>query len=165
MGDALTVQDGRVVLFHYVLTNDEGEVLDRSGDAPMAYLHGYGNIVSGLEAALLGRSVGDKLRADVAPADAYGEVDADAYQSVHRSEFPRDMEIEVGMPVRAQGSDGRVAVLWITKIQGAQVTLTTNHPLAGVNLHFDVEITGIREASDEERTHGHAHGPDGHHHH
>ncbi len=165
MSEVLTVQDGRVVQFHYVLTGDDGAVIDRSSDQPMTYLHGYGNIVPGLESALLGKQVGAKVRADVTPADAYGELDADAFQSVHRSEFPKNMPIEVGTPVQAQGSDGRVVTLWIHKTEGAQVTLTTNHPLAGQNLHFDVEIVGIREASEEERGHGHAHGPGGHHHH
>lgn len=164
MGEVLSVEDGRVVLIHYVLKNDEGTVLDRSTTEPLAYLHGYGNIVPGLEAALLGKKPGDAIHVDVAPADGYGERDADAYQSVHRSEFPQGMDLSVGMPLRAQTSDGRAVMLWISKMEGAQVTVTPNHPLAGATLHFDVQIVSIREPSDEEREHGHVHGAGGHHH-
>jgi FKBP-type peptidyl-prolyl cis-trans isomerase SlyD len=161
----LTVQDGRVVLIHYVLKDDEGDVLDQSDAEPLAYLHGAQNIVPGLERALTGKKAGDEVHADIPPADAYGELKADAYESVHRSAFPKGMEVEVGMPVHAQGSDGKPMVLWIHEVEGARVTVTTNHPLAGRTLHFDVRIDEVREASAEELAHGHVHGPHGHHHH
>lgn len=165
MTEPITVADDRVVLFHYVLTDDDGTVIDRSTTEPLAYLHGHHGIVPGLERALVGAKVGQQLRADVAPADGYGEVDPDASISVHRNELPPGLEIEVGMPLRGQTPDGQMVIFWVEKAVGARVTLTRNHPLAGKTLHFDVSIVGIRDASPEELAHGHVHGPGGQHHH
>ncbi|MCB9682330.1 MAG: peptidylprolyl isomerase [Alphaproteobacteria bacterium] len=165
MSEPITIQDGHVVLFHYVLKDDGGQVLDASDADPMIYLHGYGNIVPGLERQLLGKSVGDELHAVVPPEEAYGVRREGATESVHRSAFPSDMQLEVGMPLRAEGSDGQSMVLWIDKIEGARVHVTSNHPLAGATLHFDVKVVGIRESTPEEVAHGHAHGPHGHGHH
>jgi FKBP-type peptidyl-prolyl cis-trans isomerase SlyD len=162
--EPITVADGRVVLIHYVLTDDEGAVIDRSSGEPLAYLHGHHGIVSGLERALAGAHVGQQIRADVAPAEGYGEVDPDATISVHRSELPPGLEVEVGMALRGATPDGRPAIFWVERTVGARVTLTRNHPLAGKTLHFDVTIAGIRDATSEELAHGHVHGPGGHHH-
>lgn len=165
MSEPLTIADDRVVLFEYVLKDDDGSIIDQSGPgAPMAYLHGHGNIVPGLERQLVGKSVGDALTAVVSPDEGYGALREDATESVHRSAFPKDMELRPGMPIRAEGSDGQQMILWVVKAEGARVTITANHPLAGKTLNFDVKVTGIREASSEEIAHGHVHGPDGHHH-
>ncbi len=165
MSELLTVADGRVVLFHYVLKDDAGVVIDASQEEPLAYLHGQGNIVPGLERQMTGLKVGDELVATVPPEEAYGAARGDVTESVHRSAFPKDMELQVGMPVRAEGPDGQPLMLWVEKIEGARVTITLNHPLAGKTLHFSVRIAEIREANENEIAHGHAHGPDGHHHH
>lgn len=154
-----------VVSFHYVLRNNEGEVLDSSPKGePMIYLHGAENIVPGLEKALLDKKVGDKLDVKVAAADGYGErVEGNA--AVPRSEFPDDIELEVGMSIMAEGPDGDAFPLWVVAVSDDEVTVDPNHPLAGVDLNFEVEIAAIRAATAEEMEHGHPHGPGGHHHH
>lgn len=160
-----TIAAGKVVHIHYTLTNDDGEVLDSSaGGHPLAYLHGYGNIVPGLEEGLEGASTGDQRQVDVAPEKGYGELQGDGPQAVRRSEFPKDMDLREGMPVRAEDGQGNAVVLWITKVEGAWVHVDINHPLAGQTLHFDVEVTEVRDATDVEIAHGHVHGPGGHHH-
>tara|TARA_B100001989_G_scaffold223756_1_gene177871 strand:+ start:172 stop:669 length:498 start_codon:yes stop_codon:yes gene_type:complete len=164
MSDTLT--HGKVGIFHYTLTNDEGATLDSSrGGQPMAYLHGFQNIVPGLESELEGKGAGDTFIAHVAPKDGYGEKEGPGPQAVHRSNFPKDFEPQIGRPIRAEGGDGQVVTLWITGVKGAQVYLDVNHPLAGQNLHFDIEVVGVRDATDNEKQHGHAHGIDGHAHH
>ncbi len=152
------VAKDKVVQIHYVLTGDDGTVLDASGEHPLSYLHGHSNIVSGLEKALEGKAVGDDVEAILPPEEAYGLYDAAAVQSVHRRELPSDAKLEVGRPLRAEGSAGQVVTLWVTAMKGARVTLTTNHPLAGKTLNFRVQIAGIRDGSPEEIEHGHVHG-------
>ena len=164
MSSDLTIADGLVVAFHYTLRNGEGEVIDQSQAEPLWYLHGASNIVPGLEKQLVGKTVGDEIEAVVPPEEGYGERRDDLSQSVHRSEFPKDMELQVGMPIRAEGNNGQAMMLWIEKVEGARVTVTANHPLAGETLHFSVKIAGLREATADEVSHGHAHGPGGHHH-
>jgi FKBP-type peptidyl-prolyl cis-trans isomerase SlyD len=163
--DSAVIADNMVVLFHYKLTNNDGEVLDASDDdEPMAYLHGADNIVPGLERAMLNRKVGDKFDVKVAPEEGYGErIDGDTV--VPRDQFPPDAEFEEGMSVVAEGPDGETFPLWIKSIDTDTITLDPNHPFAGVELNFSVEITEVRAASEEEIEHGHPHGPDGHHHH
>lgn len=162
-----TVADGKVVVFHYTLRNETGEVLDSSsGQEPLASLQGAGNIVAGLERELAGRTVGERLEVAVPPADGYGEVTGPGPQPVDRAAFPDDLEIQPGMPVIAQGPDGGQFTLWVTEVNDDEVLVDANHPLAGVTLNFEIEIVKIREATDEESTHGHPHGIDGtaHHH-
>ncbi len=155
----------KVVSFHYTLRNVKGDVIDASdaGD-PMPYLHGASNIVPGLEKAMQDRKVGDKFEVKVSAAEGYGErVEGSAL--VPRSDFPDDMELEVGMSLVAEGPDGDAFPVWIADITDEGVTIDPNHPLAGEELHFEVEIAAIRAATAEELEHGHPHGPDGHHHH
>jgi FKBP-type peptidyl-prolyl cis-trans isomerase SlyD len=157
-----TVANGKVVYFHYTLTNPEGEVLDQSeAETPLAYLHGAGNIVPGLETALLGRHVGDEFVAIVSPEEGYGEHDGEEPQEVPRDAFPDDMELEPGMPVFGETPDGDHVALWVVEVDDETVKLDANHPLAGVTLHFKVKITEVREATEEEQVHGHPHGFDG----
>lgn len=165
MTQPLVVADDRVVLFHYVLKDDAGAVIDASGEHPLAYLHGHGNIVPGLERQLVGLAVGAEVHAVVPPGEAYGEYNEDAVERVHRSALPKGLEPQPGMPLRFRSDDGQIATVFVVEAKGAWVTLTSNHPLAGQTLHFDIVIDAIREASAEEIAHGHAHGPDGHHHH
>ncbi|MBJ95926.1 MAG: peptidylprolyl isomerase [Rickettsiales bacterium] len=149
-------------MFHYLLKNSEGEVLDSSDGAdPLVYLHGAGNIVPGLEEELLGKTVGDKMSVIVPPEKAYGVRGGPGPQPVERSAFPADVELSAGMQFFAEAPDGSPLALWIVELSDDKVMVDANHPLAGVTLHFDVEITGLRDATDEEREHGHPHGPDG----
>jgi len=162
-----TVTANKVVTLHYTLTNDGGEELDSSvGSEPLMYLHGADNIVPGLEAALEGKKVGDKLKVKVEAADGYGERDDEGVFEVGRGQFPPKMPIEVGMRLNAQSpDDGAPVPAWVVAVKGDKITIDFNHPLAGARLHFAVEILGIRDASQEELQHGHPHGPDGHGHH
>jgi FKBP-type peptidyl-prolyl cis-trans isomerase SlyD len=145
------------------LTDEKGEALDSSEqDGPLTYLHGAGNIVPGLEAALEGKSVGDALKVVVPPADAYGEHDDELVQAMPRDRFP-DGEIEVGMRFQAQ-SHGGARVLTVTALSDDEVTIDANHPLAGRTLTFDVTVREVRDATQEEIEHGHVHGEHGHDH-
>jgi FKBP-type peptidyl-prolyl cis-trans isomerase SlyD len=153
-----------VVLIHYTLTNDAGEVLDSSsGGEPLAYIHGGGNIISGLEEALEGKVAGDKLKVAVPAEKAYGQPDAALVQQVPKRAFQGVGEVKPGMRFTAQTEHGPRAVV-VTRIVGDMVTVDGNHPLAGQPLNFDVEITEVRTATEEELAHGHVHGPGGHHH-
>ena len=153
-----------VVLVHYTLTNDAGEVLDSSsGGEPLAYLHGRGNLVAGLEEALEGKAPGDKFEVALTAEKAYGVRDASLVQNVPKRAFQGVKELKPGMRFTAQTEQGPRAVV-ITRVAGDMVTVDGNHPLAGQALKFDVEIAGVRAATDEELSHGHVHGPGGHHH-
>ena len=165
-GMTATAADGKVVSIHYTLKDDDGEVVDSSsGGEPLEYLHGAGNIVPGLEAAMKGKTIGDKFNVKVPPADGYGEVVGNGPRPVPRSAFPDDVEIEEGMQFFVRGPDGEPFPVWVAEVSDEQVLIDANHPLAGENLNFEVEVVGIRDATEEEVEHGHPHGPEGHHHH
>src|SRR5690606_12529025 len=135
-----------VVTFHYTLTNDAGEVLDSSrGREPMSYLHGAGHIVPGLERALEGRRAGESFNVDVPPADGYGPHIAELVQEVPRSAFQGVASVEPGMSFQARTPQGVHSIV-VTKVSGDTVTVDGNHPLAGQELHFEIEVTAVREA-------------------
>jgi FKBP-type peptidyl-prolyl cis-trans isomerase SlyD len=158
------VQKNSVVSIDYTLTDDEGEVLDTSkGQDPLSYLHGHGQIVPGLERALEGKAIGDSVKVVVEPKDGYGQRDQKRVMHVNRAKLPSDLDPEVGMQLAGQDDKGQVIPLWITQVSATEVTLDGNHPLAGQTLHFDVQIKDVRQATEEELHHGHAHGPGGHH--
>jgi FKBP-type peptidyl-prolyl cis-trans isomerase SlyD len=160
------VKDGSVVSICYRLTNAAGEELDRAEKAdPFFYLHGSGQIIPGLESALLGSLVGTKKQVRIEPKDAYGEVDENLVTEVSRKNFPPGQALEVGMKFAAEVEDGESVVFTITGLEGERVAIDGNHPLAGETLQFEVEVLSVRDATPEELEHGHAHGPDGHHHH
>ncbi|HXJ32704.1 MAG TPA: peptidylprolyl isomerase [Candidatus Eisenbacteria bacterium] len=149
-----------VVSIDYTLTNDEGEVIDTSkGAEPLSYIHGTGQIVPGLEAAMTGRGVGDSFRIRIEASEGYGERDPDLVQAAKPSQFGGETP-EVGMQVRADGPDG-AQIFTIVGVEGDRVTLDGNHPLAGMPLTFDVAIVGVRAATAQEVQHGHAHGDHG----
>lgn len=153
-----------MVSIQYTLTDDKNAVLDRStAQDPLVYLHGTGSLIPGLEQALEGHIAGDKLQVTVKPEDGYGVRNDKMLQNVKKSEFPKDEELEIGMRFQVSSEDGPM-VLTVVKITDEEVIVDANHPLAGVTLHFDVEIVGVREATENELSHGHAHGPDDHHH-
>lgn len=152
----------KAVTIHYTLRDDAGEVLDSSeGRNPMTYLHGAGNIVPGLEQALDGKQVGDEIKVKVAPADGYGERDEANVRNVPRRRLPEG-KIVPGMRLRLETEHGPMIVA-VTAVQGDYATIDGNHPLAGKTLHFEVKVVEVRDATAEERTHGHVHGPGGHH--
>jgi FKBP-type peptidyl-prolyl cis-trans isomerase SlyD len=160
----MQIAENTVASFHYTLTNDAGEVLDSSrGREPLLYLHGAGNIVPGLEQAMEGRSAGDTFKVDVAPEQGYGKRHDGLIQKVPREAFQGVDTLEVGMQFQASGPQGAMSVT-ITAVDGDQVTVDGNHPLAGETLHFDIEVAAVRAASAEEMAHGHVHGEGGHQH-
>ena len=153
-----------VAYFHYTLTDDSGKVIDSSAvGEPLAYLHGAGNIVPGLEKALEGRQAGAKLSVKVVPEQGYGVRDEALVQEVPRRSFQGVKDLKAGMRFHAQSAQGPVAVM-VTHARGDMITIDSNHALAGVTLNFDVEVTKVREATSEELMHGHVHGAGGHHH-
>lgn len=158
-----TIQKDQVVSFHYTLTDEQGNVIDKSEGQPLVYLHGHHNIIPGLENALVGKTVGDKLNVNVAPADGYGEYQPELVQEVPRQMFQGVDNIAAGMQFQAQTDDG-VQVVIVKDVTDDAVIVDGNHPLAGQALSFDVEIVDVRAASSEELAHGHAHGVGGHHH-
>lgn len=154
----------KVVSIHYTLTNQEGTVLDSSsGSEPLAYLHGFGNIIPGLENALEGKETGEKLSVTVEPEQGYGARDEQLVQAVPRSAFKGVEELAPGMQFQAQGPQGTRLVV-VTQVAQDVVTVDANHPLAGQILHFEVEVSEVRAATAEEIEHGHVHGPHGHQH-
>jgi FKBP-type peptidyl-prolyl cis-trans isomerase SlyD len=161
----MQIANNTVVTIDYTLTDDDGTVLDSSsGSEPLAYIHGQGNIIPGLEEALEGLSEGDAVDVTVLPEKGYGERSEDLLQVVPRDRFETDDEIEVGMMFHTPSSDGGMRVVRVVEVSPEQVTIDGNHPLAGVTLNFSVRIAGVREATAEELDHGHVHGPGGHHH-
>jgi FKBP-type peptidyl-prolyl cis-trans isomerase SlyD len=160
----MQIAANKVVHIHYTLTDEDGDVLDTSqSHGPLAYIHGAGNIIPGLENALTGHSVGDKLQVTILPEDAYGLRDDDLVQSVPKSAFQGVDEILPGMQFQAQSPEG-LQLLTVLDVEGEEVILDGNHPMAGITLNFDVEVADIRDATAEELDHGHVHGAGGHHH-
>ncbi|NNF15126.1 MAG: peptidylprolyl isomerase [Gammaproteobacteria bacterium] len=152
------VGDKLVVSMHYTLTDNDGKTLDTSdGAEPLTYLHGAGNIITGLEQALVGKVVGDSLQVTVTPADGYGEVVPELMQTVPREMFQGVDEIAPGMAFEAEGEGGQVQRVMVREVSDTEVTVDANHPLAGMTLNFDVSIVDIRDATEEEIAHGHAH--------
>jgi FKBP-type peptidyl-prolyl cis-trans isomerase SlyD len=160
----MQIKENSVVSFHYTLTGKDGQVIDSSeGNQPLTYLHGVGQIVPGLENALLGKQAGDKMDVEVSAEEGYGEHHDFMVQQVPREAFQGVDEIEPGMQFQAQTPQGAMTVT-VTAADETTVTVDGNHPLAGQPLFFAVEIVSVRDASEEEITHGHVHGEGGHHH-
>lgn len=150
----MQIADNAVVSIHYTLTDDAGTVLDSSqGKQPLAYLHGAGNIVPGLEQALTGRQAGDTFKVDVPPEQGYGPTNPALVQTVPLSSFQGVEKIEPGMRFTARGPQGEMAIV-VTAVTGDQAVVDANHPLAGRTLHFAIEVTDVREASEQERNDG-----------
>lgn len=159
------IKDNSVVEINYVLKNSKGEELDKSGEKnPLVYLHGKQQIVRGLENALSGLKVGDEKKVAVTPDQGYGEVDTNLHIKTERSFFPEETKLEAGMEFTMDTGEGKKQSFIIVKTEEDKVFLDGNHPLAGQTLHFDVEVVSVRDATDEELSHGHVHGEDCHHH-
>ena len=160
----MQIEKNRVVTLHYTLRDDQGAIIDSSsGRGPLSYLHGKGNIVPGLEQALAGKAAGDKLDVTVVPEQGYGPRDERLVQILPRARFGEIASIAPGMQVRASGPQG-ARLVTVMRVDRDFVTVDGNHPLAGRTLHFSVEVAEVRRATHEEVSHGHVHGPGGHHH-
>lgn len=161
----MKIAKGNVVGIDYKLHLGDGEVVDASDPGePLTYLHGEGQIVPGLEQALEGLSPGESKQVVVAPAEGYGDHDPRGLQEVPRNAFPPGFEPEPGMQLSAEGPQGEVVPFEVREVKPESIVIDLNHPLAGKTLHFDVTVREVREATDEERAHGHAHGAHGHEH-
>jgi FKBP-type peptidyl-prolyl cis-trans isomerase SlyD len=155
----------RVIGFHYTLTDNTGSVIDSSeGQEPLVFLEQSHQIIPGLEKVLVLMNVGDKRKIEVKAADAYGDVNQELVINVKRSQFPPDANLQVGDQFQVN-EDAHSPIFTIIKLNTEEVTVDGNHPMAGKDLFFDVEITTVRNATEEEMAHGHAHGEHGHGHH
>ncbi|WP_273152164.1 FKBP-type peptidyl-prolyl cis-trans isomerase [Methylophaga thiooxydans] len=160
----MKVAENKVVVIDYTLTDNDGSVIDSSeGAGPLAYLHGAGNIIPGLEEALIDKEAGDEVKASIEPAKAYGDRHEQLKQEVPSELFSGVEKVEVGMQFQSETEQGPVMVT-VVEINDETITVDGNHPLAGVHLNFDVTIREVREPSEEELEHGHVHGEGGHQH-
>ncbi len=158
----MQVSAQKVVSIHYTLTDNDGTVLDSSsGREPLLYIHGLGHLIPGMEEGIEGRSAGEKLSLKIAPEKGYGVRNDEFVQQVPKTAFG-DQEIQPGMQFEA-GTEEQRYIVTVTGIEGDTVTVDGNHPLAGVELNFEVEVIAVREATGEELSHGHVHGADGTH--
>jgi FKBP-type peptidyl-prolyl cis-trans isomerase SlyD len=160
----MKISKEKVVSIHYTLKDKTGEVLDSSdGQTPLAYIQGLGNIIPGLEKALDGKQVGEKLNVVIPPEDAYGIRKESFVKTIPLSEFENQSDIKVGAQFRVETSQ-ETHIATVINVENENVTIDLNHPLADETLHFDVEVMDIREATQEELSHGHVHGAGGHEH-
>ena len=153
-----------VVTLDYKVHDPEGNLVD-GGAQPLVYLHGgYDGIFPAIEEALHGKKTGDTLKVKLQPDDAFGEYDESLVEVEEASLFPEN--IEVGMAFERVGEDGEADMVYhVTAIEEGKVVIDGNHPLAGTALVFDLSVAQVRQATSDEITHGHVHGPHGHHHH
>lgn len=161
----MTIENDHVVTIEYTLHGKGGQIIDSSkGRAPLSYLHGKRNIVKGLEKELTGKKKGDEFKVSVSPAEGYGTRDERLMAVVPKQELLDQVpDLEIGVQLQAQTPQG-MQILTVAKIEGDEVTLDGNHPLAGETLNFTIKIIDVRVATKEELSHGHVHGPGGHHH-
>jgi FKBP-type peptidyl-prolyl cis-trans isomerase SlyD len=161
----MQISKNKVATIDYTLTNPQGQVIDSSrGAQPLSYLHGVGGIIPGLEGALEGKTTGEKITVTIPPEQAYGLRNEQLVQTVPKKGFQGIQTITPGMQFRAQGPQGQMQIVTVVAVEGDNVKVDANHPLAGVTLKFDVDVVDVREATQEELSHGHVHGPGGHHH-
>jgi len=153
----MQISANKVVTLDYTLTDDAGQIIDQSKNGQFAYLHGADNIIPGLENALSGKTVGDSLNVTVAPEDGYGQREDALTQTVGIDMFESADQVQVGQQFHAQSGDGGTIVITVTNIDGDQVTIDGNHPLAGKSLNFDVKIIDVRDATEQELEHRHVH--------
>jgi FKBP-type peptidyl-prolyl cis-trans isomerase SlyD len=160
----VNVEKNKVVGIDYKLTDTTGALLDSSKDNGLLYyIQGTGSLIPGLESALEGKKAGDSLKVTIAAKDGYGEINPALCQTVPKAQFESTEALEIGMQFEVETEEGDIVVS-VTKLEGDLVTVDGNHPLAGMELHFDVQVKEVRDATNEELAHGHVHGEHGHHH-
>jgi len=159
----MKIEKDLVATIDYKLTDESGQVLDTSeGSEPLSYIHGNGNLITGLERDLDGKEPGDRVTTVIAPEDGYGVYDEKLVFTVEKKDFDEPDDLEVGMYFQAEVG-GEVKLCTIVEMSDETVQVNANHPLSGVTLHFDVTVRDVREATKEELEHGHVHGDgDGH---
>lgn len=161
----MSLEMNKVVTFNYTLKDVEGAVLDSTANKePLTFISGTSQILPTLEEALGGILIGGKKNVKIAAAEAYGEYDEKAVQKIKKDQFPPEAKVEVGVRYVANSPEGGQMPFIITDVKEQEVTVDFNHPLAGKDLEFDVELVDIRDATTEEIQHGHVHGPGGNHH-
>jgi FKBP-type peptidyl-prolyl cis-trans isomerase SlyD len=155
----MKIENNKAVTLNYTLKDDKDEMLDQSNNASFIYLHGFQNIIPGLESALTGRTKEDKFDLVIKPEDAYGEYNPKITQVVDRSMFDsgESGELQVGMQFQSQSEDGAMMIITISEINGDDITIDGNHPLAGITLHYNVHVVDVRDATEDEMSHGHIH--------
>ena len=160
----MQIENGKVVSFHYQLFGEDGALIEKTEDQPTLYLHGANNMISGVEQALAGHVAGDHFEVTVSPEQAYGERKEEMTQRVSAKYLRHAGKLRPGMQVPVQTEEGQ---RWVTvlKVGLKTVDVDANHPLAGRTLRFVIDVIEVRDATEEEASHGHAHGPGGHHHH
>ena len=151
----MAICDNKVVTLNYTLTNDNDQILDQSQNGEFTYLHGANNIIPGLEKALNNKQLGDNFQVSISPEEGYGEHDSSLTQVVPLEMFESAEQVTVGQQFHAQSPDGEDILITVAAVDGDQVTIDGNHPLAGVQLNFDVTVVEIRDATAEEISHGH----------
>jgi FKBP-type peptidyl-prolyl cis-trans isomerase SlyD len=157
MNETAKVEDGQVILMEYTLKVDD-VVLDSSKDnGPIEFIQGAGNIIQGLERELYGMTIGESKEVRVSAQDGYGDIDHEAFSDVPRDQFPDNIPMEVGTQLELHDQTGKPVHARIDKVEDTSVRLDFNHPLAGKELFFAIKIAGLREPTEEEREHGHAH--------
>ena len=160
----MNIADQHVVTLNYTLTDNEGEIIDQANDGSFVYLHGASNIIPGLEKELTGKKVGDQIQVKVSPEEGYGQRNEALVEEVPREMFPEGDGVQPGMVFHAEGPDGQLITVTVLEVGTDTVKIDANHALAGIELNFEVEVMGIREAEAVEIEHGHVHGPEGHQH-
>lgn len=154
----MTIEANRVVSIDYTVKDDDGKTIDTSeGREPLSFIFGNGSIIPGLEKELSGKSGGDEFSVSLNPDDGYGSYDDALILEVPKDRFDGAGEIQEGVQVQAEREDGGVQIMTVKTVGDATITLDGNHPLAGMTLHFDVSVRGVREATAEELDHGHVH--------
>ncbi|MGD8783232.1 MAG: peptidylprolyl isomerase [Thioalkalispiraceae bacterium] len=153
----MQISANKVVTIDYTLKDNDDQIIDESKNGEFAYLHGASNIIPGLESALDDKKSGDTLSVSIEPKDGYGDRIPSMTQVVSMDMFDTPEQVQVGQQFHAQGADGQDIMITVTNVDGDQVTIDGNHPLAGMQLNFDVTVIDVRDATEQEIEHGHVH--------
>lgn len=158
---ATKIEENSVVTLDYTLKVDGGVIDTSEGNEPIEFIQGQGQIIPGLENELYGMAIGDSKDVVISPSQGYGEVDSEAFADIPKEEFPANIPLEEGVALQLRDQEGNVLEAHIVEVGEKTVRLNFNHPLAGKELHFSVKVVGVREATNEELSHGHVHQPGG----
>ncbi len=150
------IVDDHVVTLNYCLFL-QGKEIEKTSNKPIQFIQGRGSIIPGLEKSLYGLYPGDKKRLRINAAEGYGEVDPDAIMKIPKSEFPKEMQLDIGMELEFKNPKGDTWVAFVKQIDNQEVVLDFNHPLAGKELEFEIEVVNVRPATPQELAHGHVH--------